>query len=291
MKIGLYTNTSRDTDLKVTNKLIEQIKRYSSISYNLVKVNNKIAIKDSIHDQKELIKNSDILIIVGGDGTTLSCILNAAKLKVPILGINAGRLGFLSEINENDLNFNNIIEKLHKREYLIENRIMIEGKSPDLKHPIHALNEIILCKSQRTSVANLKIFIGNILADVFTGDGLMVATPTGSTAYSLSCQGPILSTDVDALVVNSLSPHTLHGRPMVVSASSLVTLEIAAPKNDIDIIYDGNLISLNKNVVKLDIKKSKLKSQFIKFKNTNFYNTLLKKLNVGNEKVINYEKD
>ncbi len=282
MNIGIYTNLNRDINGQVAKKLINQINNFNDISYKLAYFGENIfegKYLANIDSLKEIVKCSDIIIAIGGDGTVLQVVQYASQKNIPVLGINAGHLGYLTHINANDELVNMVISLLYENKYTVEERSMLESNIIGTNKKHYSLNEILVMRDVNLHVAKIKIFIDNSLADEFTGDGVMVATPTGSTAYSLSCGGPVLSPSVKAFVINALCPHILHGRPIVVDENSSIRLEISLESSNVYLANDGNIIKTNFNKVALLVKKSKKALKLIKLQENNFYNTLLRKLN------------
>lgn len=282
MNVGIFTNLYRDINGKVAINLISQINKTNGISYKLAYFGENCFDENyqgNILPLKEVIKSSDIIIAIGGDGTVLQVVQFASKKNIPVLGINAGHLGYLTHINAEDELVNKVITLLNNKEYTVEERSMLESTVEGSSKKYFALNEILAMRDVNLHVAKIKIFIDDTLADEFTGDGVMVATPTGSTAYSLSCGGPVLSPSVKAFVINAICPHILHGRPIVVDENSIIRLEANLESSNIFLANDGNLIKTNSNKVTLIVKKSKKTVKLIKLQENNFYNTLLRKLN------------
>lgn len=285
MNIGIYTNIDRDKKLLVTKRLVEQINKNNFIDYKIVYYSSNQKSKmviDQKYTQEDFENYADVIVAIGGDGTIIKVVVNASKSQIPVLGINAGNVGFLTELSSSSDNFKNIIDILYQKKYSVENRTLIESEYDGKK--ILALNEVIICRDSKLHVSNIDIVINNTKADSFLGDGVMLATPTGSTAYSLSCGGPILAPNVNALVINTLCPHILHGRPIVVDDNSEIKLMARNENKSMIIAADGTIISKAKTKqVELFLRKSNLKAKLIKIDNINFYSKVLHKLNYTNQ--------
>jgi len=182
----------------------------------------------------------EYVLALGGDGTILYSARIAAPLGIPVVGINMGQLGFLSELDPSNL-FQGL-ERLHSRAFAIEERLMLEvvlrrGATVMYRGP--ALNDAVICKGARGRPLQLSLSVDGSRVASFTGDGLIVATPTGSTAYSLSAGGPVLTPDLDALLVTPLCPHSLVTRPCVVNGNSRITVSVVAMSDEATLILDG----------------------------------------------------
>lgn len=223
--------------------------------------------------------NSDFdrILVFGGDGTVLETVHNASKYQIPILGINLGNLGFLAKF-EQHADTKKIIKALKSKRIL--NRFLLETQISysDACTNYLALNEVVV-KSVSTRPVYLNLKIDGVYVDTYHSDGIIISTPTGSTAYSLSAGGPVLSPKVDAVVINPVCPHSLHSRPLVINSDADIEIEIT---NDVDtaLVVDGKLIGeINKNCNTIFIKKSKKSAKFIAINGNNFYKKLLEKMN------------
>jgi len=249
MKIGIYTNEYKDSGLKITSSVISILKDFECIVFSDA---NKI-------------KNADLIITIGGDGTILQVASVAALNSIPILGVNLGTVGFLTEIEKDDIT--SIANLIGGKKYTIEKRTMLEAGGN------LALNEVAVMR--RDKLLGLDVAIGDSEVDSYNSDGFLVSTPTGSTAYSLSCGGPIISPNAPALALTPINAYSLHGRPIVVSDSEQITIKLTrgAPS---DLTLDGRVIAeiSEKPVI---IKKSKYETRFIRQKESNFYKRLLNK--------------
>ncbi|MBI2252647.1 MAG: NAD(+)/NADH kinase [Armatimonadetes bacterium] len=176
--------------------------------------------------EDELAKNVDLLLSFGGDGTLLRLARLAAYSSTPILGINLGGLGFLTQTSINEIE--ETLEKLINQKYQIEERMMLETKVIREENEIFqalAFNDVVVHRGNSNRLLHLKTYINNQYAASFQSDGLIVSTPTGSTAYSLSAGGPIVSPRLECLILNVICPHTLSFRPLIISASEILKIQ------------------------------------------------------------------
>lgn len=272
MTIGIYTNKRKDEGLINTKNFIGVLKKHN-IEYVISR-----QLKEDFPDIKcyddENIK-MDLLAVFGGDGTILRAVKKAVAFDIPILGINLGNLGFLNEIGnytaEEALNL--IIQK----KYQITKRMLLNLVFNG--HDNIALNDIVIRNSnqQISNVIKLEAYLDDILIDKFIADGLIISTPTGSTAYSLSAGGPVLSPDLDVLVITAICPHTLHNRPIVVSDKKKIRIKLI--EENANVFADGQLIGPLNTGKEIEITKSGKICRFISIDNNDFYTKLLTKLN------------
>jgi NAD+ kinase len=255
MKINLIFNKFIPDYRKASEK-IEQ----SLLAYN---------IEFRTFDLEKMEYFGDITFVIGGDGTLLRAARFYAKEKVPVLGINVRRLGFLAQAGVDDIN--GVIEAVMEGRYITENRIMLQSGE------YIALNDFVVkgCNPSRTSKFFLEIN-GKFVSD-YIADGLIISTPTGSTAYGLSAGGPVLHPELDAIVIVPICPHTLNARPLVVPSNEHITVKT----NDdlLSVSIDGFVTTKCVEKTSIHIAPDKAKLAFLK--NNNFYSVLRNKLHWG----------
>ncbi len=224
----------------------------------------------------------DLIIVLGGDGTILRTARNYFGLDRPILGINMGTIGFLSSIEEHE--FDAYLEKLVAGDYDLESRMMLETRlftGDVLIASSFCLNEIVI-RSRTAHMVKLKALTGEQLIGTYRGDGIIIATPTGSTAYSLSAGGPILDPFMEAIVLTPISPYYLHKRPIVISAHrKLVLVPITCMEALVSV--DGENFSILREDHRIEIFKSDLQLKLVKLKEVDFFYRLLNKLGRSEE--------
>jgi len=223
--------------------------------------------KSEILEINELKQGFDIAFAIGGDGT----ILKAARFfsKTPIFGLNLGRLGFLSQASKED--FSKTLEKIRNDDFRIETRLMLETEGKT------ALNDFVIKSKDFGRAAKFQLKIeGEIVCD-YLADGIIVSTPTGSTAYNLSAGGPVLSPDLDAIIITPICPHTLNARPLVIPANEKIS--ISAPENEFILSVDGQGNYTVKN--EISIKKSSTSAKLLILNDSKFYTVLKNKLHWG----------
>ncbi len=192
----------------------------------LIKSGVKVAVNETDSDfniegaikmpEQQALKTCDVIITVGGDGTILKAARKSLKYNKPILGINVGRLGFLATVEANELN---LLKRLISGEYKTEQRsILCAYKNSDTKHTQTAINDVVIGKSCVAQAIDIKIYCDDTLVSDYRGDGVIISTPTGSTAYSLSAGGPVLDAEINGIVVTPLCAHSLNSPSLVFSS-------------------------------------------------------------------------
>ncbi|MGM0602622.1 MAG: NAD(+)/NADH kinase [Bacillota bacterium] len=232
---------------------------------------------------KELREKADYIIVFGGDGTFLHTSHHFIGSGVPLLGINIGQLGFLTDIETEELE--KALQMVTKKEYKIEHRMMIkaehfrDGKKIERNY---ALNDYVVNRSPDSRMVKIKLYINDELVNRFRSDGLIISTPTGSTAYSLSAGGPIINPrQVRAILITPICPHNLHMRPMVISGSEKICIEIEGDSGSIFGTADGHDNSELLSGDKIYIEAADREISIIKLPDRTFYTILKEKMNLA----------
>ncbi len=232
----------------------------------------------------DLDSSFDLFFSIGGDGTFLRAVTYVRDLNIPILGINTGRLGFLASIQKNTVEES--IELLIAKKYEIQERTLLSIKtSPpvDLLDELSfALNEITVARENTTSMIGVKTLLNDEYLTNYWSDGLIIATPTGSTGYSLSCNGPVISPNSKNLIITPIAPHNLNARPMVIPDDTSICLEVNSREKSFLISLDSRIMSVPKDT-KIYIKKSPFTIKSIIPSNQSFLTTLRTKLLWGED--------
>ena len=238
-----------------------------------------------IVDEAELAEHVDLVVAVGGDGTLLHAARHVAKRGVPLLGINRGRVGFLSYISPEHLS--DAMDSILAGVYLEERRLMLSAQivDGDPQQRLVALNDVVMQKGGTGRLIDFVTTVDGSYVNTHRGDGLIVATPTGSTAYALSCGGPIIQPNVDALVMVPICPHTLSDRPLVLKLSSSIEVEV---QTDVDaqahVVCDGQELGRIANNEVLRIGLADETVTLLHPRDYNYYELLRSKLNWGRAK-------
>ncbi len=227
----------------------------------------------------ERLRDVELAFVLGGDGTLLGVARQLAPLGIPILGVNVGHLGFLTESEPDDVE--EAVRRVIECEYDLENRLMIEASVFRQGKRIRTgigLNDIGITKGSFARMVTIDVHVDGIYVDTFSGDGVIISTPTGSTAYSLSCGGPIVSPHLQVMVVTPICPHTLFSRPFVIDDKQETELRVHAAHHDLCLTIDGQVgVRLEPEDV-IRIKRSDYHTTLVKWRDREFFTVLRQKL-------------
>ena len=269
----LSSKFSKESKFYIEKKIYDKIKPKSDL--DLIPFNKS----------KDLNSSIDVMVSIGGDGTFLRTIDYVRDLDIPVMGINTGNLGFLATIKKENLD--HAVEKIFNMKFEIENRSVIKVNSEEIDLPKsffpYALNEISVVRKDTTSMINIKTSLDGNHLNTYWADGLIVSTPTGSTGYSLSCGGPVISPTSGSLVLTPISPHNLNVRPLVISDQTRIDLSVSGREENHLLSIDSNIFTI-KNQTKISIEKPSFNFKIAHFSNNNFYKTLKEKLLWGKDK-------
>ncbi|ERI09854.1 NAD(+)/NADH kinase [Aneurinibacillus aneurinilyticus] len=221
----------------------------------------------------------DIIFVLGGDGTLIGLAREIAPYQIPILGINLGNLGFLSESEPEDLP--HAVDRILSGEYCVEDRMMLHTEVIRKNKHIHeavALNDVGIAKGSFGRMIKCSVYVDDLYVATYNGDGLIISTPTGSTAYSLSAGGPIVVPYINAILLTPVAPHSLTARPLVLPANEEIHVVIDATHNDLGLTIDGQLgypLEVDDEIV---IRRSPHITSLIKWKERSFFEVVRKKL-------------
>ena len=225
----------------------------------------------------------DFMVSIGGDGSFIDAANLIGDLNIPLVGINTGRIGFLSAIKKD--NFEACIRMLQEKKYTLESRSLlhIEGSEPLPLNTHFVVNDVTVRATDNDSINAVSVSAGNQHINTYWADGLIVATPTGSTAYSMSCGGPILHPKTDVVVLTPIASHSLSVRPLVIPATQTMEIAVDGRGGRYSLCVDTQRVILNDNV-KLFITKEQFTIKTVLFDNTHFYSTIREKLLWGLDK-------
>ena len=271
-KAAIYINRQNSLSLKSAKTLAE----------NLVSAKIKSYLTDK--NIKEFTKDTDLIFCIGGDGTLLSAAQKAAKLNIKIVGINSGNLGFLAALKTQE-DFTKVLQNLLRDNFTEQERFLLKAeiiRNKKLVFSACALNEAVLRPAQARAI-NLNVHFDKSQVKNYFGDGLIVSTPTGCTAYNMAAGGPIVMPSLNVFILTAICPHTLSQRPLVLSADKEIKILLNQTKKDINInlTLDGqtNFAVKNNDIIKITQSKQKLKILYPK--DYDFFETLTTKLNWG----------
>ena len=234
---------------------------------------------------KELDSSFDMLISIGGDGTILRAAALVRNSGVPILGINAGRLGFLATVQKE--NIAEFMQFIIEKKYTISKRTLLSLSCTPTNETVEeinfAMNEISVSRKDTTSMITIETYLNNEFLNSYWADGLIIATPTGSTGYSMSCGGPILTPDVKGFVITPIAPHNLNARPLVVPDETEIRLKVSGREEHYLVSLDSRITSV-KNETILVIKKTPFQINMVEIPEETFLKTLRTKLFWGEDR-------
>ena len=281
---GLWGNTDKSVFWQILPKIIDWADSNKIQIYITEKIQTSVEFNANsipVINSNEKISEMDFMLVLGGDGTFLSCARAVEHHDTPILGIHLGDLGFLAKVTLDDI-FQRL-DQVAKGDYLIEKRSMVKAvlKKTGSEKVLYGLNDFVVTSGESHRLLVSEVFVNGSRVSEYRSDGLIVATPTGSTAYSLSSGGPIIAPDVDSFVITPISAHSLNSRPLVVSNKSSIEIKFSNYNQDIIFITDGQLHEiLRPNDVAL-ISNSNFQIGLIDFDDTDYFNTLRIKMGWG----------
>ena len=242
--------------------------------------------EDISAEDSEIWRHCDVIISLGGDGSMLSSARIAGNHGIPILGVNLGSLGFLTEVTQERILKS--LELLKADKYKIEERMVLETLIPTAKKTDpFALNDVVIDHGEATNLVKLDLFSDNEFVCSYNVDGIIISTPTGSTAYSLSVGGPIINPLMEAISVSPISPHTLTLRPIIFPAENVITIVAGAGGGRLRVSVDGRIVGDLEAGRRISIKKAAYKIKLVKFDSTSFYEILREKLHWGKRPLMN----
>ncbi len=283
-KFGIWGNTDKNIFWETLPNIIKWSENKNIQVYLTRRISEYelgLKYKFSIIKSKNDIKKLDFMLVLGGDGTFLSCARAVGNSQTPILGIHLGDLGFLAKVTLQD--YISRLDQLISKDFLIEKRMVVESRIKKNKKELKyfALNDFVINNGDSHRMLSVLMYVDSQFVGKYRSDGLIIATPTGSTAYSLSAGGPIVTPKVDSLVITPISAHSLTSRPLVIPASSKVLLKFENISHPVLFISDGQMHETLHPNSTIEITKSYYKINLIDFKNLNYFQMLTKKMGWG----------
>lgn len=280
--IAVMPNIYRDEDLNATREIVDVLIGYEKNIFMEEKFANYPVLKEyktiKYSDIDKMLENSELLVVLGGDGTILNIADKASRYDIPILGINFGNLGFLSQAEKGD---NTVFEKLFSGKYSISQNMMLSIKIKSdngFRESFTALNDVVI-RGEYSRMIKLEVAVDGTHASSYSADGVIVSTATGSTAYSLSAGGPIVHPDIDVMILTPVCPHTLSERAMVIPSDSTVRIGVVSPKMlDSVVTIDGKKAHILKDEEYVEVEKLNRRIKLVNLYDRNFYGLLKEKL-------------
>ncbi|MEM5565866.1 NAD kinase [Psychroserpens sp. AS72] len=289
MKVAVYSLYYPDKSSEAFDELIGVLRKnnvdihietkfYEQLISEVKKIND-------IQTFSELNESFDLLISVGGDGTILRAITYVRDYSIPIVGINTGRLGFLATIQTDEIE--TAIEHILHGNYKTSERTLLsvetDPKNADLTETNFALNEIAVSRKNTTSMITVETHLNGEYLTSYWADGLIAATPTGSTGYSLSCGGPVITPDANSFVLTPIAPHNLNARPLVLRDDTEIQLKVDGREDQHLMSLDSRIVTLS-NATVITIKKATFKIKMVELLDERFIDTLRQKMLWGEDK-------
>lgn len=269
--IGININTSKDIDGKILKCILEII--YNKIVDCSVKI-----FKESKELQNDAIRDLDLLIVLGGDGTILGAARSLGEHQIPILGVNIGNLGFLTTVESS--RFKAAIDAVNEGKFFVEERLMLQcsifkdGKNINYI----SLNDVVISKGTLSRIIEYEIFIDGKKYTEFVADGVIVATPTGSTAYSLSAGGPIIYPQLEVVSLSPICPHSLGMRAIILDSKSKIVIKLISEWESAFLTVDGQeSVELNENI-NISITAYPFKCKLIRLEDYDYFDVLREKI-------------
>jgi NAD+ kinase len=285
MTIGIIPNTSKKDILAIVCQIIEKLHAAGfdyivSDSIKIFQDQFDEALKNClILPNDELGKKSDMVVSIGGDGTMLNTAFEIRDVCTPIFGVNLGKLGFLAE---SDLDsFSEFLNDIKAKDYLIEERMALTALCNDSEKKLYAINDLVIDKGPWPKMIELTIKVDDDYVSTFSADGIIIATPTGSTGYSLSVGGPIVNPKAKVITISPIAPHSLTMRPLVISSAQKITVKVKSLSDKIRISCDGQRVNFFNPHSTITIEKSTTPIRLVHSKRTNYFEILRKKLYWG----------
>ncbi len=290
MRIAIYSRGIENNQLEDVNLLLSELKNHGvepvfyqdfwNQFYCAVNFDSEYSTFNASSDMDQSI---DCMISLGGDGTLLDTVTLVKDSGIPVLGINYGRLGFLANIGREEIK--NAIEALVTRKYVLDNRTLLhlDANVPLFGECPYALNEFSLHKKDTSPMIKIHTYLNGEFLNTYWADGLIVATPTGSTGYSLSCNGPVVFPDSGSFVITPVAPHNLNIRPLIVPDNTIVSFEVEGRTDGFLCSLDSRREIVTKEI-SLAVKKESFGINLIRLNENNFLQTLRNKLSWGLDK-------
>lgn len=291
MKVGIFGQSNNENTIKYVKELVELCKQYNvsivfeenfSQSFHPEAKDKNV---ETFSEYKDLNKDLDFFFSVGGDGTFLRSITFIRDLEIPVIGINTGRLGFLANIQKESIR--TAFEQIVQGQFIVQKRSLLqvstEGGITDFGNLNFALNEITITRKNTASMIKVDTILDKEFLTSYWSDGLIISTPTGSTGYSLSCGGPIISPTSKNIVLTPIAPHSLAVRPLVIPDQTEIDLEIDSRADEVLLTLDSRMYTLN-NKSKVFIKKCNFYIKTLQVDDQTFIKTLREKLLWGEDK-------
>ena len=283
MKVALIANYDKKGAFETAKKITEYlISLKAEVFFLKSRLSDEFKDVSVFSDKDEMIKACDVVLTIGGDGTIMHSAKFAATHKKPILGVNLGRLGYVAELEADETE---MLSKLIRGDYDIQNRSVLSVKITEKtgrSYDYIAINDAVISRGSLSRIIDLQVSIDGADVTSYRADGLLVATPTGSTAYALSAGGPVISPDLKCIELVPICPHSLSARSVILSENSVIRIKTNSPDDESYLTIDGQISERISEDDIIEIKNSVLTLDMIVIKKRNFYKLASEKLNEVN---------
>jgi NAD+ kinase len=287
MKIAIYSRGGESVNVNDLKVLLSALQDGKCITYIFRDYFNQVKESllsgdgyDTFSSSEDLDDSFDCMISLGGDGTLLDTVTLIRDKNIPVLGVNFGRLGFLASLGKEDIQ--TAVTALIERTYVIEKRTLIhlDADIPLFGETPYALNEFAIHKRETSPMIKIHTYLNGEFLNTYWADGLIVSTPTGSTGYSLSCNGPVVFPESGSFVITPVAPHNLNVRPIVIPDNNIISFEVEGRMDQFICALDSRKETVDKNV-QVAVRKESFTISLIRLNENNFLQTLRKKLAWG----------
>lgn len=284
-QVYMIVNTLKDKELTFAYQVIDWLQKQEVEVFLDTRIHDKYQISDDYVKNEHELDTIDFAIILGGDGTIIHSARRLAQHGLPILGINLGSLGFLAEIEQGE--WKESLSLVLEGKYEVQNRMMLEARTINnadgtSSNRSFALNDVVISRMALSRMVGFSLFVNDEFVNYYSADGVIISTPTGSTAYNLSAGGPILAPNGENMVITPICPHSLSARSIVLSSEDVIRITFEHNRrlweNDLMLTVDGQEGLQLTSDSEIIIRKSDLKTRLLKLEGHNFYKVLRHKL-------------
>ncbi len=291
MKVAIYGQVYQDNVLGYVQQLLDELQKvraevvFEEQFYHLLAGQGSLGHFGTFTQDKGLDASFDLFVSFGGDGTILRAITYIRDLGIPIVGVNTGRLGFLSTFKKEEVQ--HVVTEFLGGAYRLVERSLVAVYSdmeiPEFGAMNFALNEVSISRKDTTSMITIETYLNDEYLTSYWADGLIIATPTGSTGYSLSCGGPVITPTAQSLVITPIAPHNLNARPLVISDDTVIRIKVSGREENHLLSLDSRLATIE-NGRELLVKKADFKIKFVEYASDSFLKTIRNKLLWGEDR-------
>lgn len=291
MKVAVYGQTNKEDALDAVKELLHELQKEGGEVWieesfqSVLSAEKNIGTPNTFTIDKGLDRSFDMFVSFGGDGTILRATTYVRNLDIPIVGVNTGRLGFLSTFKKEEVR--KVVSEFVNGAYRIVERSLVKVEAdfgiPEFHELNFALNEVTVSRKDTTSMITVETFLNDEYLTSYWADGLIISTPTGSTGYSLSCGGPVIVPTAKSLVLTPIAPHNLNARPLVISDDTIIRLRVSGREENHLVSLDSRIASIE-NGKEIIVKRADFTIKMIEYTSESFLETLRNKLLWGEDR-------